>query len=328
MKGARAARLALALAGTAVILSGTAGQAAELRVRSSDTCAEAEAITEQAEGLLGRPLAQVDGIDFDVDISPRSKQLWLARIDAVSRTDGSRRTREITGRDCSEVAEAAAVAIAMSIDSDRPAPETAAHPRAGSPPPVAASLSTAAASPGPPAAAPDRPSAAPIRPQIAVGLIADAGALPGVALGPEVEGSLRRQRLRVTIQAALFPSDSTRLANGAGGDFQLVLAGISACFGAMDGPRLTVSACAGGEVGRMAGKGTGVAVPELGAALWAAGRGEVDVQFTFADRFLLFARAGVAIPTTRRTFAIDGTIPVHRANAVTVRSGMGIGVMF
>jgi hypothetical protein len=318
MKGARAARLALALACAAVLLSSTTGHAAELRLHSGDTCAEAAAITEQAEGLLGRPLAEVDGVDFDVDISPRSKQRWLARIDAVSRADGSRRTREITGRDCAEVAGAAAVAIAMSIDSDRTAPEAADPPRASSPPPAATSIS----------AAPDRARSAPVRPQIGVALIADAGALPGIALGPAVEGSLRRERVRLMIQAALFPSGSTQLANGAGGEFQLVLAGILACFGEIGGPRLTVSACVGGEIGRMAGKGTGVAVPELGAALWAAGRGEVDVQFTFAARFLLFARAGVAIPTTRRTFAIDDTIRVHRANAVTVRTGAGIGVMF
>jgi hypothetical protein len=189
-------------------------------------------------------------------------------------------------------------------------------------------LSTAAPPPAHPDAVPDRSRDASIRPQIGVGLAADAGALPGVALGPALEGSFRRQRLRVVLQAALFPSASTRLANGIGGDFQLALAGILACFGDIGRPRLTLSVCAGGEFGRLAGTGTGVAVPELGAALWVAGRAELDGEFTFAERFLVFARAGVAIPATRRTFAVDGTTQIHRASGVTVRSAAGIGVMF
>jgi hypothetical protein len=66
MNGARAA--CVSIVGLTVFLWGTAGRAAELRVRSADACAAAaEAITEQVEGLLGHPLAQVDGVDFEVD---------------------------------------------------------------------------------------------------------------------------------------------------------------------------------------------------------------------------------------------------------------------
>jgi len=276
--------------------------AAEIRVRSVDSCAEASAITEQADNL---------------------KQTWRVRVDAINRADGSRRSRAITGHGCAELAEAAAVAIAMSADADVHQPAAADD---GPPPPPVAAVSTVAP-PTPSAAVAKRPPPARMQPAVGLALAVDTGALPGVALGSALQASLRRQDLRLVVQAAFFPSQETRVAGGIGGDFQLVLGGLLGCF-AHGAERLTLSACAGGEVGRVTGSAIGVSTPRLGSALWAAGRAEVGAELTFASRFLVFVQGGVALPAKRPTFVVDGTVRVHQADGLTARSMLGIAVTF
>jgi len=294
---------------------------AEVRVHAPDDCADAGAITEQVDGLLGRGLTAVDGVDFEVDIAAASKQAWRVRVDAVSRADGSRRTREIAGRGCAELAEAAAVAIAMSVDASV-AETRAARPPA---PPVPAVSAPALAPTAPP---PAQSSAPPIRPSAGIGLAMDAGALPGLAFGPALQVAARRDHLRLAAEAAFFPSAETQLSNGGGGgDFRLALGGLLGCF--TDGAgRLVWAACAGGEIGRVSGEGTGVVRPRLGSALWLAARAELAVELTFAGRFHAIVAAGAAVPAARPRFVIDQMTPIHQSSRVTARSLLGLGVAF
>jgi hypothetical protein len=293
---------------------------AEVGVRAADGCADGSAIAEQAEGLLGRPLASVGGIDFEVDIAAGARGVWRLRVDTVDRSDGSRRTREIVGRSCAELVDAAAVAIALSVKASgaggesRPATEPMARPE---PPPAP----TAPSSP----ASVERPS--PRGPSAALGLVADAGALPRLALGPALEGSLRIGGLLVVAQAGLLPSQATKGTNQIGGDFTLVFGAALGCA-LTELKRITVAGCAGGEVGRISGRGAGVSDPRIGAALWIAGRMELGVGIPIATRLTLLVRVGAAVPASRPTFVVNGAVPVHRASAVTFRSLLGIELRF
>jgi hypothetical protein len=292
-------------------------------VRAPDACADGSAIAEQAEGLLGRPLASVGGIDFEVDIASGARGVWRLRVDTVARSDGSRRTREIVGRSCAELVDAAAVAIALSVKASvaggesRPATEPIAKRE---PPPAPTSPSSPASVKRPP----------PRGASAALGLVADAGALPGLALGPALEGSLRIGGLLVVAQAGLLPSEATigtMGTNQIGGDFTLIFGALLGCA-LTELKRITVAGCAGGELGRISGRGVGVTDPRLGAALWIAGRAELGVGIPIAARLTLLVRVGAALPASRPTFVVNGAVPVHRASAVTFRSLLGIELRF
>jgi len=140
------------LACAAAALLGRDAWSAEVRVRAPDDCADAGAITEQVDGLLGRALATVDGVDFDVDVAAVSKQAWRVRVDAVSRADGSRRTREIAGHGCAELAEAAAVAIAMSVDANVAETRAPRRSEGAAPPPAPSEPSWSTTAPASPSA--------------------------------------------------------------------------------------------------------------------------------------------------------------------------------
>lgn len=310
------------IAACVVGLGGAEARAAEVRLQAADGCAEASAIAEQADGLLGRPLASVDGIDFEVSIAPGGRGVWRLRVDTVDRSDGGRRTREIVGHSCVELVDAAAVAIALSVKGSVAGggPRPAMEPEANRPerPPAAAPPSLPAPVERPPS----------LRPSAGLGLVADAGALPRLALGPALEGSLRTGSLLVIAQAVLLPSSQATIEmNQIGGDFTLIFGAVLGC-GVRELKRITVAGCAGGEVGRIAGRGVGVADPRIGAALWLAGRTELGVGVPIATRLTLLVRVGAAFPGSRPTFVVNGAVPVHRAGAVTLRTLLGIELRF
>jgi hypothetical protein len=164
-------------------------------------------------------------------------------------------------------------------------------------------------------------------PSAALGLVADAGALPRWAFGPALEGSLRTGGLLVMAQAGLLPSEATMGANQIGGDFTLIFGAVLGCA-LTELKSITVAGCAGGELGRISGRGVGVSDPRLGAALWIAGRTELGVGIPIATRLTLLVRVGAALPASRPTFVVNGSVPVHRAGAVTFRSLLGIELRF
>jgi hypothetical protein len=154
-------------------------------------------------------------------------------------------------------------------------------------------------------------------------MVGDVGALPHPGLGAELEASLQGRHLRAVALGAFFPSQATRVEGARGGDFQLVLGGLLGCLThALD--RLAVLACAGGELGRLAGEGRGVTTPRLGAALWAAGRADLGATWALSARAALALRAGVALPLSRRTFILDDTIRVHQPGRVTARAALAL----
>jgi hypothetical protein len=105
-----------AAAGVSLLLAGQKLDAAELRWSGPESCAERESVVEQVGELLGRPLASVRGVDFEVKIShEEANDEWRLHIETIEQNAGDRRTRELSGKTCSEVTGAAAVAITMAI---------------------------------------------------------------------------------------------------------------------------------------------------------------------------------------------------------------------
>jgi hypothetical protein len=296
-----------------VAASATSASAATIKVTAPAGCVEASSIGEQVDGLIGRPVGSVEGVDFEVTISDRpAPQPWRLRLDTLGSASHDRRTRELTASTCAELADAAAVAIAVSIASLDDGAATA--PARAEP------------TPGPVVSA--RPTATPPPTQVGLQVLAvgEVGAVPATTLGLAVGGFIQIGSLRLVADGALFAPRRALLSDGTGGEFQLaVLGGLGCATGGLG--RVLVLGCGGAEVGRLSGDGLGVRNPSSRAELWLAGRAEAGANFSIGPRAALALRVGAALPVFRPTFLLDATT-VYRPSAVTGRATAGVELTF
>ena len=120
-------------------------------------------------------------------------------------------------------------------------------------------------------------------------------------------------------------------ATSPGAKLELLTAGAVGCTLPFGNPseQLMVSACAGLELGRLAGIGTGVLAPRRGSALWVAPLVQVAGFWVLPDTTLrlgLLLTGGV--PLNRDEFALTGIGTVYRPPNLMGRLSLGLDVAF
>jgi hypothetical protein len=166
-------------------------------------------------------------------------------------------------------------------------------------------------------------------PAVALALATDTGALPKTGLGVDLEADFQRGSLRLIALATWFGSRDAIGAGEAGGTFQLALGGMLACYAPRWG-RWRPLACGGGELGRLAGTGTGLGVarPETGDALWRAVRADLGVTAALGGNAAFVLRAGMAVPLSHPEFVLDGSKVVYRPGGLAGRLTAGLELEF
>jgi hypothetical protein len=221
--------------GHAVWIGAAPAHAADLAWTALDDCATRASAQEQIERLVGRPLTEVENVDFAVEIVRSGAREWRVAVRTLAH-DGGPRVRELTGATCTEVADAAAVAIAMAIEASDENDLAAQSP----------THDAAVDEPAAPDHAPDEPaapsdehataaveasaSADALRFALGAGAVLDHGSLPELALGAELALSLGWRALRLTALGTFFPTQQTRLSSNPdhGGEFRLALGALLA----------------------------------------------------------------------------------------------------
>jgi len=296
------------------MLAAREGNAAEIQIHASHDCATRADVADQVDALLGRPVSEVEGLDFDVDIAERPEHRWRLRLATINRADGARRSREIEGSGCAQLADAAAIAITMSIQTNRAAAEPAGQ---APPPPARPEAATMAAAPAPVA----RPQ--PLRLPIAISALVDSGALPHAGWGLGIGAALEGRRWRIIGEGAFLLSPEARVADAGGGQFRLIIGGVLACLEQRLG-QMAILGCAGGEAGIIQADGSGINHPRDQNVPWEAGRLELGLVGRLNATLSLFVRAGVTVPWSRPTFTINNdNLTVYRPDAVTGRATVG-----
>src|SRR5437763_11957963 len=128
-----------------------AAVAATVHLRAPDDCAEEGDIVAEVDSLIGRPLSAVPGMKFQVEIVRGASGKFRLHLSTIEGAET--RTRELAGNSCTELANVASVAIAMTIRASAASRERtpAARTEAANPPigpvrkPVSASPEAAAA---------------------------------------------------------------------------------------------------------------------------------------------------------------------------------------
>jgi hypothetical protein len=248
-----------------------------------------------------------------------SSSFVLSLRTQVGATSGE---RSLSGQDCRELADAAALVLALLI-----------NPRAslGAEPPAVTAKASPPATPPPAAPADD---GAGFDQHARFGLGFDAvmafGVLPDLAAGLGGRGFYQRGRLVAMARAGGFFAKRTTAAvmPGATASFYLLESALAICARTLPGRRLGAMLCLGPALERLHGTSSGVSTPGEASALWPCALAEASGQLRLGPRTRLRLAAEARGLGSRPDFAILGLGSVYRPAAFSLRGALGVDVLF
>jgi hypothetical protein len=300
-------------------------QAAELRARGPAPCPDTDDLRFRVEEALGMPLERAAPLHFDV-LFERSARSFSAKLRITANAPSrAPKQRLLEADDCSELADAVSIAIALALGAHEPASDPAAHPD----PPAAPAVTSAPAAPalGVPVTAPaaqDAPTGTADRkrwgwwPELSVAVVFDSRSLPAPSWGLGLGAELRAERFAVRALGTLLFDQHADLATSptsAGADLGLALGSLSACTSPLGSlrDRLAVALCGGWELGRLSGLGTDIANPHRRGELWSAPRVDAELSWAAPGTLLRFgAQLTLAAPLNRDDFVLGDLGTIYR----------------
>ena len=222
--------------------------------------------------------------------------------------------RAIVGKDCRELADAAALVLALLFHPEMAAPAT--------PPPA------------PPPASPAQPPRPPAKgpPRFGVGLdaVLATRALPGMGEGLGVRFFHRRGAWTAELGLTGFLPIESRapLLPGAMASFLRLESALRLCASTASDRRLGAALCVGGAVVRLRGRSAGVSDAGQATAYWPEALLAGVARLTVTAALHLRLAAEIHGLGDRPDFAILGLGSVYRPAAYNARGTLGIDVIF
>jgi hypothetical protein len=236
--------------------------------------------------------------------------------------------RSVHASSCDEIADAAALIIALAIDPAlgqfMPEPVAPAAPTAALPPPV----------PPPPVLPPAReprpaqarpPSGMPLGAAVGASFVADWGTLPGVAWGFELALGIELQRVRIEVTGLRLPGQDRTIESNPdrGGTIDLWAGGLRSCYVAGDDDS-GIGGCAGVEMGQLRGQGFGADREDTRSVAWLAARLGALLRYQLAPSIAVRGAIEALLPATRPEFLLDNVGVVHRPEPISGRLVIGL----
>lgn len=304
--------------------------------RVPEGCPARAEVLARAEKLLGRPLTTGTPVDVELDarVTHARGEPW--RLQLQQRSSGGTQQRQVTATSCDELADAAALFLALSIDpslanagemsasasfpSEQSAAVVPAAPasRGLEPPPDAGAATETRPEPEP--GMPARP------PRLHVGLsfAIAAGRMPGKAAAGVLHAGVS---LRSWLWLAELSAGPEQRANApgsaAGGDLGLLGLGAGVAY-LLDLEPMTVGPAGGLELGWLRGTGTGVENPTSADALLLGFHAGLRCTVALSRELALLTWAAGSISANRPRFVLDGIGTVHQPDRWGWRLGVGM----
>jgi hypothetical protein len=328
----RSAALTTAL--LAPFTAAAGGPAVSLEWQAPARCPGRNAVLERVTSLLESAAeAKAPVKARGTVLEPLPGASWELTLETVQGEGTWRRT--IHARSCDELADAAALIIALVVDPNlNPTPPAASvPPPARAPAPVPALTSTPpppSAPRPPPAARPPAVSRARVPLHVAASAVGDVGSLPAAALGGELAAGADLGRARIEAVGTVFPEVHKVIARNPerGGDVELLAGGLRGCY-LIPWTGWEGGVCGGVEAGRL--RATGFGAREFNATedeLWLAGRLGVIADIPVVDPLgLRFGLEGL-LPLRRPEFVVPPLGTVHEPSWVSLRLELGIQAFF
>jgi hypothetical protein len=300
-------------------------------------CPTREVVLARTERLLGRDIrsSMTESIAIDARVARLGGESWELRV--VSGGAGAA-PRRIAARSCEEIADAAALVTALSIDPTLPvAPPSSIGVFDGGPAPTTPPASETAAEPRPTPAPPqDRPRDEPppgsreapgttTQPAILLGasFALWTGRLPGAAPGASVEAGAALGRIGLTAELGFFPEQHAEGPDGTGGDLWMATAGARASYRLNErGPALLPFA--GFSLSWLHGVGTNVENEASGDAGVVSLEPGLRVAYPLWEHLSLFGEGLLSIALNQPRFVLDGIGEVYAPSRLAGRFGVGL----
>jgi hypothetical protein len=288
------------------IMAASTDVAAEAFVwHAPDTCPDAREVRRRIEDRLGMPVdGSVNGIEVAID---RSGAGFVARIDARSVTVANE-VRTLTSSRCDELADAVAVIVARLASEARQNSETRA--------PAVKAIAIA------------RPMATRV-PEYGAGLralaVSGVGIVPGLGLGGEVSGSLRRRARFAELAVAKWASSSSYLTEGAPGGVAVDLMAF-ALRGGWSPEDKPLRAWLGAEYGTMSGRGIALVDTQDGSARWVTANAGFGVTWQMSHLARLVGTFEVGVPLERVRFVLAQGGEIYRPSPAVARCAFGLEI--
>ncbi|HVY32311.1 MAG TPA: hypothetical protein VHB79_37500 [Polyangiaceae bacterium] len=309
--------------------------------KAPDGCSTREQVLAHAEKLLGRApeaaLTEALALSAEISADPRKPnggfQLLLS-----SRSATSTATRDVSADSCQELADAAALLLALTIDpnlkADAPAADGSFTDESNS----AAPHTEAAAEPAPPNSEPAGVGHAPALPAsrdderkrserthwlagAELGLLNRR--LPGVSPGALVHGGIAGRSWLWLLSVGFFPARHAGIAgSAAGGDLELGSLGTDVGY-SFAFQSLGVTPLAGVELDWLHGSGSGVARPASADLLLIGFEAGARVGLGVSRSWTVLGQGLVSVLAQRPRFVLDGLGEVFRPEPWGVRFGLG-----
>jgi len=224
--------------------------------------------------------------------------------------------RALAGQDCHQLAEAAALVLALLIN-----PMASAQPAPPAPPPVA-----------PPPPSPSPPAPARQRSGLGLGIDADlaGGVLPGPAGGLAARLFYQRGLIMAVVEIGGFlpKQKPAPVLPGATASFYRLESALELCAATRPGRRLGGGVCFGGAMVRLYGESAGVSSPGASAAYWFEALLEAAGHVAITSALRLRMAAALHGLGSRPDFAVLGLGSVYRPAMLNWRGALGLDVLF
>ncbi len=317
---------------------GTVRAEAELELvwRSPEGCPDAIWAMQRIRAQLGRDLSSTASakLNASVVITPVQDKYRLTLSTRRGATSGE---RAIEDARCTDLAEAATLMIALTVDADAvldaQAQSDVSTQASGQTSTPGAAQKTPSDSELPPSLQP-KPRARAAKPErdlrIRASVMGDAGFLPAPSLGPELTISIARAGFALEGGGFWLPQ---RRSQGA----QSVVVGMWAF--ALRGCRQRASnrwiigGCLGAELGSVTADGRGLQENLQKRAWFSALDGLVRVRLRMTQRMWLATDLGVSVPFLRPRFVTQDTrdksqTSLHTPHVLTARASLGVEFSF
>jgi hypothetical protein len=325
-------------------------------------CPSAAAVKQDIERLLGRPLRSEAQRPLTAHGEITEEDgVWRLRL-RVAQGDASARQRNLAGDGCSELAQAAAVILALAIDpsldvdlSRLPsiaafeAPDASAEPGTAESSPAAAPRRSQPPKSQPPETQPtetqplrkpqptagatdtdaDRAEGTPMVWRLGAALLVDAYSLPQPAPGFALRGGFEWSPLRLELGGFhLLEQRSDPVPGGGVGIISLTAGTLHACVEYRT-PRIAAGSCLVNEVGMLAARSDDVDTHGSGSSLWWGLGAGILGSWNVSRSWALEFGTELIAPMTSDKFIIERVSEtVHRAPDWTIRGLFGASYRF
>jgi hypothetical protein len=278
------------------------------RAAEASDCPDAPTLAARVSDVTGYEALTTDPaaaprLSFEVQVT-RGKAGYAAEIRASGSRSGTRRIADI-GEDCTGLAEALAVTLAIIADDERVMPAEPIPARKTEPS-------------EPPAGESAEPQV--WRPHLT--FAATLGVFEAPAVGPAAGLTLDLGRVLFGIDALWLPARSFGLGPGEA-ELSLVSATARVCWDAVAPPASMFGVCAELSAGMLRGSASGFSSNRDEDRLWLAPGAGLVAALPLTGRLELFGQAKLFVPLRRERFVIDNLGTVHETPPLGGLLGIG-----